>query len=104
MRFVSSYITSLFEAITDDLRSHIDPEKLQFEVDKEVEKQLLSQLVTAISERNNCISWDSDLTKCDIAQKKVVRHMKYVNEYYAASQEVKLALASGDSDDRPFAE
>lgn len=95
MRAVSAYITAMAVGISEDLRSHVAPDQLQDVVEKELEKQMLAQLVTAINERSNAMLYGSNPVTQQSAQKKVLRFMGYVNEMYNVSREVKGALMDG---------
>lgn len=96
MNKASTYIQLLSDEISDDLRNHIDGDKLQLEVEKEVEKQILSGLVTAISEYNNCASW-GEKNRLAMLRTKIKRNMEYVNELFQANKEITGILISGDS-------
>lgn len=95
MRQVSAFIQAMAIGISDDLKQHVAPDKLQFEVEKELEKQMLAQLVNAINERSSCMLYGSDQVKAEAAKKKVLRFMGYVNEMYTVTREVKGALMDG---------
>lgn len=81
--------------ISEDLKQHIAPDKLQYEVEKELEKQMLNLTVQAISERSQCLLYGSDNVKANAAQKKLLRFMGYVNEMYVKTEEVKGAIGDG---------
>ena len=97
MRQVSAFILSLANAISDDLREHVAPDKLQYEVELELEKQILAQLVTAIHQYSGVRSgFGADGTQANVKRKQVLRMMGYCSEMWVKTDEVKGALMSGE--------
>lgn len=96
MNKASAYLQLLFSEISDDLKNHVDGDKLQDEVQKEVEKQILSGLVTAVSEYNNCASW-GDKNRLAMLRTRIQRNMEYVQELFQTNKEITGVLTSGSS-------
>lgn len=96
MRRVSAFIIALASGIGDDLRDHVAPDKLQFEVEKELENQMLALLVKAIGEYNSARLFQSDKVQQNTKRKQVLRYMGFCNEMWTKTEEVKGALMTGD--------
>ena len=100
MRRVSAYLTAMAQGISDDVSRHVAPDKLQFEVEKELQEQMLAQLVGAVSEYKQAVAYyRTDEVKCNSAKNKVLRHMSYVTEMWTVTNEVKGALERGGQPD-----
>jgi hypothetical protein len=96
MRKVSAYIIELAKAISDDLRDSLPKDKLQHEVEMELEKQVLANLVTAISEYNCARIYNkSDVSLQNIKRRQVLRMMGYCGEMWIAQEQVKGMLMGG---------
>ena len=95
MNKASAYIQLLFEEISDDLRRHVDGDKLQDEVQKEVEKQILSGLVQAVGEYSNHLSWNHDKTKGAALRSKIERNIGYVTELFQVNNDITGVLGAG---------
>lgn len=96
MRRVSAFIEVLAGVITDDLKNHVAPDKLAYEVEREIEKQLLSQMVQAVSKYSQCTLYSPN-GEVERNQRKneMLRHMGYVQELFTKVDEVKGILAAG---------
>lgn len=100
MRKTSAFLAALAAGISDDLRDNVDADKLQDEVEKELENQVLSGLVTAVGEYNSARTYfRSDRPKNAAAQNKVRRYLGFVEEMWARTAEVKGALMAGELTD-----
>lgn len=96
MRKVSAYIIELAKAISDDLRDSLPKDKLQHEVEFELEKQVLANLVSAIHEYSNARAYSkSDLSIQNIKRRQVLRMMGYCSEMWIAQEQVKGMLMGG---------
>jgi hypothetical protein len=96
MRRVSAFIMAMASGISDDLRDHVAPDKLQHEVETELQKQILSQLVQAIGEYSTALTYDHiSAVKRSAAQKKILRFMGYCSEMWVVQTQVKGALGEG---------
>jgi hypothetical protein len=104
MRRVSAFILALAEGISSDLAEHVAPDRLQDEVEKELENQMLAQLVKAIGEYNNARMYGSDHVQQNSKRKQVLRFMGYCNEMWVKTAEVKGALMTGDLESIDFEE
>jgi ABC-type lipoprotein release transport system permease subunit len=94
---VSAFLVEFAREISSDLRSHVAPDKLQFEVEMELQKQILSQCVQAIGEYQQAIQfYRSDEVKIAAGRKKVLRFMGYCSEMWVVQDQVKGALTSGE--------
>lgn len=96
MRRVSAYIIELAKAISDDLRDSLPKDRLQAEVEMELEKQVLANLVKAISEYSGVRQYaQHDLAKSNIKRRQVLRMMGYCSEMWIAQEQVKGMLMGG---------
>jgi hypothetical protein len=96
MRKVSAYILELAKAISDDLRDSLPKDKLQHEVEMELEKQVLANLVHAINEYSAARTYSkSDISLQNIKRRQVLRMMGYCSEMWIAQEQVKGALMGG---------
>ena len=96
MRAVSAYLREFAREISNDLREHIAPDKLQFEVEMELQKQILSQVVQAISEYQSTMVYNrTDLVKLQSGRKKVLRMMGYCSEMWVVQDEIKGVITDG---------
>lgn len=96
MHKVSAFIAEMAKTISDDLRDSVAPDKLQHEVERELEKQILAQTVHAIQEYEGARQYHShDPAKAVIARRKVLRFMGYCSEMWTAIKRVKGAITSG---------
>ena len=94
MHRVSAFIAALANGISDDLREHVAPDKLQHEVERELEKQILAQTVRAISEYESaCIySRDNEVVR-NAKRKQCLRMMGYCSEMWVTKDAVRAVLA-----------
>lgn len=92
MRQVSAFIIEMARAISADLRESVAPDKLQNEVEKELEKQTLAQLVRAISEYSSARDYIPD--QVATKRRQVLRFMGYCSEMWTAIAVVRGAIAA----------
>lgn len=104
MHQASSFILELARTISDDIRDSVAPEKLQFEVEIELENQILAKTVAALHEYMNSRSKYNreDQTTANIKRRQALRYMGYCNEMWTAIGIVKGALTSSSSIDADF--
>lgn len=96
MHKVSAYIIELAKAISDDLKDSLPKDKLQVEVEMELEKQVLANLVKAIHEYESARTYNkSDISLQNIKRRQVLRMMGYCSEMWIAQEQVKGALMGG---------
>lgn len=95
MRRVSAFLVALANGISDDLRDSVAPDKLQYEVEKELENQMLAHLVKSVGEYNNARLYTSDNVQQNAKRRQVLRYMGLVGEMWNKTEEVKGALTAG---------
>lgn len=96
MHRVSSFIAEMAKTLSDDLRESVAPDKLQHEVEKELEKQILAQTVNAIGKYRQARDYFShDPAQAAIKRRQVLRFMGYCSEMWLAIGRVKGAISAG---------